>query len=91
MVMGADDGACGKRIRTARRLAGLSVPELARIVQRSDMTLYRYEWGKRSVSIADCLLLAAVLRCTPEWLAFGAGNPPERVREDRMHKRACAR
>lgn len=70
------DARAGQRIRTARELAGLSVRELADLVQRTPLTIYRWESGQNRPSVPDSRVLCDVLLCDPVWLLTGRGKKP---------------
>ena len=74
--------ACGTRIRHARQLAGITVVELARRVERSPATVFRWEWGVRVPPTESIELLGQVLSVPAAWLAFGLrGLPRPDVRD----------
>lgn len=67
------DSTQGSRIRQAREYAGLSVAELAARVKRTGNTVYRYEWGQFTCSVAMLQNIADSCGVEFNWLATGSG------------------
>jgi transcriptional regulator with XRE-family HTH domain len=61
----------GARVRSLRRLRGLSVQELGRKLQRHVHTVYIWEQGKRLPDLGDVVALSEVLEADLRWLCTG--------------------
>jgi len=72
---------CGTRIRHARLLAGLTVRQVAEQVQRSPITVFRWEWGERLPPSDRLGPLAEALGVPTAWLLCGMHGLPIGVRE----------
>ena len=66
----------GKRLREARKAAGLALRELC---QRAGLANYQtidnIERGRQRASVDQIESLAHALGISPAWLAFGTENP----------------
>jgi transcriptional regulator with XRE-family HTH domain len=67
-------GEIGMRVRIARRLAGLSVRELAEQLGYLPITIYRWETGKGGPCIEDCERVATLASVELAWLVSGKGQ-----------------
>ena len=68
----------GERIRTARKAAGFTLDELAKDINMSRATLWKWETGQvESYGAVAMLWLARRLHTTQEWILFGQANPWE--------------
>jgi len=66
----------GHRIRTARKAAGFTLDELAKDINMSRATLWKWETGQvESYGAVAMLWLARRLHTTQEWILFGTANP----------------
>lgn len=63
-----------KRLKSARRDAGITQADLAAMLDVSQPTVNRWEGGDSEPARAQIVALAKVLNATPEWLAFGRGS-----------------
>ena len=61
----------GGRVRSLRRLRGLSVQQLADRIDRHVHTVYVWEQDKRLPDVADVVALSAVLDADLRWLLTG--------------------
>jgi transcriptional regulator with XRE-family HTH domain len=61
----------GRAIRGARERAGLTPKQVAALVGKDVMTVYRWEWGKREPSFSDLELMANAFGVTPGQLLDG--------------------
>ena len=61
----------GLRVRSARRLRGLSVQQLSAAIRRHQHTLYAWEQGKRLPDLGDVVALSEVLDVDLRWLCTG--------------------
>ena len=82
LVKTNDPHACGKRIKTARLLAGLSRKEMEEKHSISASTLQAWEIGKNPLNEKNSKRLINIFKtmsiiCSPEWLLFGIGAPPQ--------------
>jgi transcriptional regulator with XRE-family HTH domain len=73
---------CGKRIKTARLLAGLSRKDMEDNYSICASTLQAWEIGKNPLNEKGARRLIDVfnkinLFCSVEWLLYGIGNPPK--------------
>lgn len=68
-------GDIGRRVRVARKLAGLRVVELAHELGLVPATIYRWEWGRNDPSEEDCRVIATLCRVKYPWLMTGVGKP----------------
>ena len=71
MAIDAEKKAIGKRIRDARKRAGLSQSELATAIGVQSQSVYRYEAGRLRPSAASAVGLAQALGVTERWLMQG--------------------
>jgi transcriptional regulator with XRE-family HTH domain len=87
-----DPRACGKRIKTARLLAGLSRKEIEEKFFISASTLQAWEIGKNPLNEKNAKKLIDIFKsvaliCSSEWLLFGIGTPPQTFSElQQAHK-----
>jgi transcriptional regulator with XRE-family HTH domain len=65
-----------KRLRYVRRMRYLAIFELAERVGVSRSMISALEGGRYSPRLDVIERLARVLRCSPEWLTYGTGEPP---------------
>lgn len=67
----------GQRITMCRKALGLTEGEIALACGWDDpSTLNHYVNGRRQPPLKSVLSIAKVLKCTPGWLAFNEGYPP---------------
>lgn len=64
----------GRRLKTARRDAGLTQADLAAALDVSQPTVNRWEASESEPARVQIEALARALKVTPEWLAFGRGG-----------------
>lgn len=81
-----DSHACGKRIKTARLLAGLSRKDMEEKFSISASTLQAWEIGKNPLNEKSANKLIEIfnsmmLICSSEWLLYGIGTPPRTLAE----------
>jgi len=67
---------CGTRIRHARLLAGLTVRQVAEQVERSPITVFRWEWGERLPPSDRLGPLAEALGVPTAWIICGLRGVP---------------
>ena len=67
-------GDIGRRIREARKLAGVRVAELAAALCVGMRTVYRWEQGRNSASIDTLNDIADHLGVSRVWLITGSGE-----------------
>jgi len=71
------------RISTRRKELGYSQQELAKLVKKSHVTIYRWEQGDVEPKGKNLFALATALKCTPAWLLFGdkeaTPTPPDEI------------
>jgi transcriptional regulator with XRE-family HTH domain len=67
-------GDIGRRIRHARKLAGLRVVELAAALGIGTRTVYRWETGTHRASLESLEQVADFLRVSRAWLITGDGE-----------------
>lgn len=77
-----DSNACGKRIKTARMLAGLSRKQLEEKFYVSASTLQSWEIGRNPLNEKGAKRLVEIfskndLICSVEWLLYGVGTHPK--------------
>lgn len=77
---------CGKRIKTARLLAGLSRKDMQEKFYISTSTLQAWEIGKNPLNEKNAKKLIGIfnsmkLLCSAEWLLYGIGTPPKTFSE----------
>lgn len=75
------DVALGARIRMRRKALGLSQQALGATVALTFQQVQKYELGTNRVSVATLIRLAGPLKCRPEDLIEGLGEPGQVVAE----------
>lgn len=73
--MPTDKGELGKRIAFARELAGLQQAALARLLDLTPQTMWRYETGRSMPSLDTLARIAVLCGVSRDWLIFGEGEP----------------
>lgn len=76
----------GARLKFARTLRRLGARELGRLVGLSHNAVSFLESDSSPPTVDTIAALAAALRCSPGWLAFGEGALPEETEEDRARE-----
>lgn len=71
----------GERIRIARTATGMSQPALARAINMGQTTIAGYEGDKSEPTLDIISKIAHATGVTPQWLAFGAGQPRPHANE----------
>jgi transcriptional regulator with XRE-family HTH domain len=61
----------GKRIRTVRQNAGLTVKQLASHLEREPQTIYRWEWEKSEPTLSELESIAQKCGVSLGWLVSG--------------------
>lgn len=76
-----DDTSISSRLAAARAKLGLSQEALARLIDISSKSIYRYEAGEQSPSRAIRAKLAEALGVTEQWIEYGtdALEPEARI------------
>ena len=69
--------AVGRRIREARLACNLSQTDLAARASLQGQTIYRYEAGRLTPSLAALVALADACGVSTDWIAKGVGPGPE--------------
>ena len=76
MPVDDSDSSFGARLRWAREQRGLSGRELARLIDRADRSIYRYEGQQKLMpSRSNLNKLARALGVSAAWLEYGRGHP----------------
>lgn len=70
---GSFDARLGARLRQARKLRGLSLPDVADEIGLSYQQLQKYEAGRNSLSVARLVLMANLLEVDPQSFLAGEG------------------
>lgn len=70
---GSFDARLGARLRQARQLRGLSLPDVADEIGVSYQQLQKYEAGRNSLSVARLVLVAELLEIDPQSFLAGEG------------------
>lgn len=71
------DDSVGARLRAARTTRGMGSRELSAAIDLSPAVVSRIETDPElDPKLSTIRRLAAVLECSPGWLAFGEGKPP---------------
>lgn len=86
-----DPIACGRRIKSARLLAGFSRREFQKKFGVSSSTLQSWEIGRNPLNEKSALKLTGFLKtlnlfCSAEWLLYGIGAPPRTNEELKVSK-----
>lgn len=71
------DNFLGKRIKQARKTAGLTQVKLAELLSIAESTLNKYEKGHRTPDSALLGQMARILKCDPSWLLTGESIIPQ--------------
>jgi transcriptional regulator with XRE-family HTH domain len=66
-----DQAAIGRRVRAARRAAGLRQRDLAAICATTPNAVTNWEAGTRRLGISQAAMLLPILRVTLDWLYLG--------------------
>lgn len=61
----------GSRLREARKAKGLTAPELAKLVDRTKTTIYRYEYELQTPTVDVACTLSSVLGVSLDHLLLG--------------------
>lgn len=66
-----DQAAIGRRVRAARRVAGLKQRDLAAVCATTPNAVTNWEAGTRRLGISQAAMLLPILRVTLDWLYLG--------------------
>ncbi len=66
-----DQAAIGRRVRAARRVAGLRQRDLAQVCSTTPNAVTNWEAGTRRLGISQAAMLLPILRVTLDWLYLG--------------------
>jgi len=83
----------GRRVYEVRRMAGLTLPQVASFYGSSHQYMHRIESGKHAVNTATlrrliCVYSKFVDGLTSDWM-LGLSTKPPRVKSARLRRAAC--
>lgn len=73
----------GLRFRHARVCAGISIRSAAKLFGVDHSTIFRWERADIALTVPTQIKAAKLFRAPRNWLIFGEGSAPKRVRKPR--------